>query len=79
MVSEDLVAAIDELRAALATPPDDDSIRERYGELVDRHRADAAAMELLRPLGDEIRALEQAGVLPSSLVVRAPRKPPPRT
>jgi hypothetical protein len=79
MVSEDLVAAIDELRAALATPPDDDSIRERYGELVDRHRDDAAAMDLLRALGDEIRALEQAGVLPSSLVVRAPRKPRDRT
>jgi hypothetical protein len=63
-----------ELRAAMASPPDDDSIRERYGELVDRHRDDPARMDRLRALGDEIRALEEQGVLPSSLVVRAPRK-----
>jgi hypothetical protein len=64
-----------ELRAAMASPPDDDTIRERYGELVDRHRDAPAHLARLRALGDEIRALEEAGVLPSSLVVRAPRKP----
>jgi hypothetical protein len=63
-----------ELRLALLAPPDDDSIRERYGALVDRHRDDAALMALLRPLGDEIRAAEAAGTLPSSLVVRSPRR-----
>jgi hypothetical protein len=63
-----------ELRAALTAPPDDDSIRERYGALVDRHRDDAGHMALLRPLGDEIRRLEADGVLPSALVIRSPRK-----
>jgi hypothetical protein len=71
--------AIGELRAALAAPPEDDTIRERYGELVDRHRDDPEAMEQLRALGDEIRALEDAGVLPSALVIRAPRGPRDRT
>jgi hypothetical protein len=64
------------LRAALLAPPDDDSIREAYGALVDEHRDDAAAMALLRPLGDEIRTAEAEGRLPSSLVVRSPRRGP---
>jgi hypothetical protein len=68
--------AIVDLRAALAAPPDDDSIRERYGELVDRHRDHPDRLERLRALGDEIRRLEDAGVLPSALVVRAPRRGP---
>jgi hypothetical protein len=67
-----------DLRAALRAPPDDDSIRERYGELVDRHRDDPDRMARLREIGDEIRRLEAEGVLPSALVVRAPRKPQPR-
>jgi len=71
-----LRAEIAELRTALAAPPDDDSIRERYGALIDAHRDDAAAMALLRPLGDEIRNAESDGRLPSSLVVRSPRRGP---
>ena len=63
-----------ELRAALVAPPDDDSIREHNGALLDRHRDQPAAMALLRPLGDEIRKLEAEGVLPSALVVRSPRR-----
>lgn len=62
------------LRAALLDPPDDDSIREGYGALVDRHRDDHAHMALLRPLGDAIRAAEAAGTLPSALVLRSPRR-----
>jgi len=64
-----------ELRAALVTPPDDDSIRERYGALLDRHREHPERLERLRALGEEIRKLEDAGVLPSALVARAPRRP----
>lgn len=73
---EALRAEIAELRTALADPPDDDSIRERYGALIDAHRDDAAAMALLRPLGDDIRAAETDGRLRSSLVVRSPRRGP---
>ena len=65
-----------ELRAALAAPPpltDDDWIRERYGELVDKHRDHALHMSVLRAVGDEIRRLEREGVLPASMVLRAPR------
>jgi hypothetical protein len=68
-LEQDLAA----LRALLAAPPEDDSIRELYGELVDRYRDDPASLEKLRPLGDEIRRLEAEGLLPSTLVVRAPR------
>jgi hypothetical protein len=66
-----------ELRALLlhADTDHDDRIRERYGELLDEYRAAPARLAALRPIGDEIRRLERAGVLPSSLVVRTPRPP----
>ena len=62
------------LRALLDEPPDDDSVRELYGELVDRYRDDDASLALLRPIGDQIRKLEAEGRLPSTLVVRSPRR-----
>jgi hypothetical protein len=62
------------LRALLESPPEDDSVRELYGELVDRYRDDEASLALLRPIGDEIRKLEAEGRLPSALVVRSPRR-----
>lgn len=68
-LEQDLAA----LRALLASPPEDDSIRELYGELVDRYREDPPSLDKLRPLGDEIRRLEAEGQLPSTLVVRSPR------
>lgn len=61
------------LRALLESPPEDDSVRELYGELVDRYRDDEASLARLRPVGDEIRKLEAEGRLPSTLVVRSPR------
>jgi hypothetical protein len=61
------------LRSVIANPPDDDAVRELYGELVDRYRDDPARLAQLRPLGDEIRRLEAEGVLPSALVARSPR------
>ena len=66
--------AVVDLRALVAAPPDDDTVRERYGELVDRYRDDPDRLATLRTIGDEIRRLEQAGVLPSALVVRSPRR-----
>ena len=69
-LEQDLAA----LRALLDAPPEDDSVRELYGELVDRYRDDPASLAQLRPLGDEIRRLEADGRLPSTLVVRSERR-----
>jgi hypothetical protein len=71
-----------ELRAALGdvalAPGADDGVRsewprERYGELLDRHRARPDRVAVLRALGETLRQLEQAGVLPSTIVVRSRR------
>ena len=64
------------LRALIAAPRagDDDSVRELYGELVDRYREDPASLAALKPIGDEIRKLEADGKLPSTLVVRSDRR-----
>jgi hypothetical protein len=64
------------LRALMADPPDGDAVREAYGELVDRYRDDAVALATVKPLGDEIRKLEAAGKLPSTLVARSDRRRP---
>jgi len=61
------------LKSVIANPPDDDAVRELYGELVDRYRSDPPRLAQLRPLGDEIRRLEAEGVLPSTLVARSER------
>ena len=63
------------VRAVIAAPPDGDAVREAYGELVDRYRDDPDRLAMLRPLGDEIRRLEDDGTLPSALVVRSDRRP----
>jgi hypothetical protein len=62
------------LRAVMAAPPDDDAVRELYGELVDRYRDQPDRLAALRPIHDEIRRLEAAGTLPRSLVVRSDRR-----
>ena len=69
-LEQDLAA----LRALLASPPEDDSVRELYGELLDRYRDDPDSVARLKPLGDEIRRLEAEGRLPSALVVRSDRR-----
>lgn len=66
------------MRGVMAAPPDGDAVRELYGELVDRYRDQPARLAVLRPLGDEIRRLEAAGTLASSLVARSDRRPPRR-
>jgi hypothetical protein len=58
------------LKSLIAHPPDDDAIRELYGELVDRYRSDPPRLAQLRLVGDEIRRLEAEGILPSTLVAR---------
>ena len=70
----DLEQDLASLRALLAEPPQDDSVRELYGELVDRYRDEPASLAKLRPFGDEIRKLEADGKLPSTLVVRSDRR-----
>jgi len=69
----DLEQDLASLRALLDAPPDDESVREMYGELVDRYRDEPDSLAKLRAFGDEIRKLEADGRLPSTLVVRAPR------
>ena len=63
------------VRAVMAAPPDGDAVRELYGELVDRYRAEPDLLAQLRPLGDEIRRREADGRLPSAMVVRSDRRP----
>jgi hypothetical protein len=63
------------LRAVIAVPPDDDAVRELYGELVDRYRDQPDRFAALRALGDEIRRLEAQGTLARSLVIRSDRRP----
>ena len=65
------------LRTLMAHPPDDDAVRELYGELCDRYRDDPAALQKLRPIGEEIRRLEADGTLPSTLVARSDRRKRP--
>ena len=62
------------LRAVMAYPPDDDAVRELYGELCDRYRDDPDGLKTLKPLGEEIRRLESEGKLPSTLVARSDRR-----
>ncbi len=62
------------MRALIAEPPDDDSVREVYGELVDRYRDEPDALAQIKPLGDEIRRLEATGALRSALVIRSDRR-----
>ena len=62
------------LRSLMADPPDGDAVRELYGELVDRYRDDPQSLAIVKPLGDEIRKLEAAGSLPSTMVARSDRR-----
>src|SRR6185295_1595396 len=63
------------VRGVMAAPPDGDAVREAYGELVDRYRDDPPRLAALRPLGDEIRKLEDEGTLARALVARSERRP----
>jgi len=62
------------VRAAIEDPPDGDTVRELYGELVDRYRDEPTSLAQIKPLGDEIRKLEAAGELPSTMVARSDRR-----
>jgi hypothetical protein len=70
----ELHAQCDELRRLIVAPPDDDAVRELYCELVDRFRDDPEALAIIQPIGEEIRRLEAAGALPSTLVARSERR-----
>lgn len=64
------------LRATLAAPPADDTVAELYGELVDCARGDPARLAQVRQLGELIRELQDAEVLPRTMLARAPRGRP---
>ena len=62
------------VRALMADPPNGDAVRECYGELVDRYRDDPPRLAQLKAIGDEIRAREASGELPSAMVARSDRR-----
>lgn len=66
------------LRWLIAHPPNADSVRETYGELLDLHRNTPTRITELRKLGEHIRFLEDSGALPAAMVARAPRTPKPK-
>ena len=61
------------LRALLQDPPDDDSVAERYGELLEDARQDPARLQLARPLGEALRALQAVGKVPRVMLARTRR------
>lgn len=61
------------LRWLIAHPPDDDTVRETYGELLDLHRNQPERITILRKIGEHIRFLEDSGALPAVMVARTPR------
>lgn len=65
-----------ELRHILEHPGDfpDDTARELYSSLLDRHGDDPARLAVLRALATRLHALEQDGTLPRSMVVRTRRR-----
>lgn len=65
-----------QLRYVLAHPGDfpDDTARELYSGLLERHAGDPARVEELRAIGASLHALEREGRLPRVMVLRAPRR-----
>jgi DNA-binding transcriptional ArsR family regulator len=60
---------------ATAEPPADideraEALRERYSELLDDHGDDPEALTRIRALGRRIKDLEEAGLLPRSMIRR---------
>jgi hypothetical protein len=72
--SERFLSELAALRAQLAAPRQDETIRELYGRLLAKHRKVPARIAALRTLGAEISTLEASGVLPRTLSVRANRR-----
>ena len=66
------------LRWLTAHPPNGDSVRETYGELLDLYRNAPERITVLRKLGEHIRFLEDSGALPAAMVARTPRTPKPK-
>lgn len=64
------------LRQILDHPAElpDDTARELYSSLLDRHRDDPAHLTVLRALATRLHQLERDGILPQSMVVRTRRR-----
>lgn len=65
-----------QLRHILDHPAEcpDDTARELYSGLLDRHGDDPARLAVLRELATKLHALEHAGILPRAMVVRTKRR-----
>ena len=67
-----------ELRGLLLAPPQDDTVAERYGELLEEARNDPDRLAQVRPIGERLRAMQDAGELPRVMLARAPRRHRPQ-
>ncbi|MBK9037486.1 MAG: hypothetical protein IPL61_40620 [Myxococcales bacterium] len=65
-----------QLRYVLAHPADfaDDTARELYSALLERHAGDGERLAEVRAIGATLHELERQGQLPRVMVVRAPRR-----
>lgn len=75
--SDDFPARLAALRELLRDPPQDDTVAERYNELVDAARGDTGRTEAVRWLGEQLRAMQERDELPRTMIARAPRRPRP--
>lgn len=73
----DFPARLAALRELLRDPPQDDTVAERYNELLEAARGDVGRLEAIRWLGEQLRAMQDRGELPRTMIARAPRRPRP--
>jgi hypothetical protein len=75
--ADDFPARLATLRELLRDPPQDDTVAERYNELLELARGDTSRTEAVRWLGEQLRAMQERGDLPRTMIARAPRRPRP--
>lgn len=72
---DDFPTRLAALRDLLRDPPQDDTVAERYNELLELARGNISRLEAVRWLGEQLRAMQDRGELPRTMIARAPRRP----